>query len=213
MARIGLIHGLGGTAATMEPLARLLEARGHEVGTVTLPGHGTDPEDLVGIGWSEWLAAVPHSEVLVGQSMGASLALTVAAVHDHLRGVVAINAPVADPDTLEGLEWRRDRGHGWIDGPELAAGEVGYARLPITSLIEMVEGVLAIDLATVECPVLLVTSSNDEVVDPMSADVIAEALAGPVSRLSLPNSGHVATMGPDLDALADAVSAAIDQWQ
>jgi carboxylesterase len=206
MAVIGLIHGLGGTAATMAPLADALAAAGHEVHTVTLPGHGTDPEDLVGVGWSDWLAAVPHAEVLIGQSMGATLALTVAAVNHHVRLVVAINPPVADEDALEGLEWRRSRGHDWVDGPDLADGEVGYARFPITALIEMVEGVHALDLDAVTTPVLLVRGELDDSVDPMSFDVIAENLGGPVVRLALPGSGHVATFGPDIPKLAAAIA-------
>jgi carboxylesterase len=173
--------------------------------TVTLPGHGTDPDDLVGVGWSDWLAAVPHADVLVGQSMGASLALTVAAVNHHIVAVVAINAPVIDEEAIEGLEWRRSRGHDWVDAPELASGEAGYTRVPITALIEMAQGVHAIDLDAVTARVLLVNSEHDEVVDPMSADVIAENLGGPVLRLRLPNSGHVATMGPDLAVLVDAI--------
>lgn len=206
MAVIGLIHGLGGTAATMAPLADALAAAGHEVHTVTLPGHGTDPEDLVGVGWSDWLAAVPHAEVLIGQSMGATLALTVAAVNHHVRLVVAINPPVADEDALEGLEWRRSRGHDWVDGPDLADGEVGYTRFPITALIEMVEGVHALDLDAVTTPVLLVRGELDDSVDPMSFDVIAENLGGPVVRLALPGSGHVATFGPDIPQLTDAIA-------
>lgn len=206
MAVIGLIHGLGGTAATMAPLADALAAAGHEVHTVTLPGHGTDPEDLVGVGWSDWLAAVPHAEVLIGQSMGATLALTVAAVNHHVRLVVAINPPVADEDALEGLEWRRSRGHDWVDGPDLADGEVGYTRFPITALIEMVEGVHALDLDAVTTPVLLVRGELDDSVDPMSFDVIAENLGGPVVRLALPGSGHVATFGPDIPQLTAAIA-------
>lgn len=205
MAVIGLIHGLGGTAATMSPLADALTAAGHEVHTVTLPGHGTDPEDLVGVGWSDWLAAVPHADVLIGQSMGATLALTVAAVNHHVRLVVAINPPVADEDALEGLEWRRSRGHDWVDGPDLADGEAGYTRFPITALIEMVEGVHALDLDAVTTPVLLVRGDLDDSVDPMSFDVIAENLGGPVVRLTLPGSGHVATFGPDIPQLTATI--------
>jgi len=205
MAVIGLVHGLGGTAATMAPLADALTAAGHEVHSVTLPGHGTDPEDLVGVGWSDWLAAVPHAEVLVGQSMGATLALTVAAVNHHVRLVVAINPPVADEDVLDGLQWRQSRGHDWVDGPDLADGEVGYTRFPITALIEMVEGVHALDLDAVTTPVLLVRGALDDSVDPMSFDVIAENLGGPVVRLTLPGSGHVATLGPDIPQLTAAI--------
>ncbi len=209
MAVIGVIHGLGGTGATVQPLADLLTAAGHDVQVTTLPGHGTSPEDLMGIGWSEWLAAVPQAEVLVGQSMGASLALTVAAVNHHTRLVVAINPPMADEDVLEGLEWRRSRGHEWIDAPELAEGEVGYTRLPITALIEMVEGVHALDLDAVVAPVLLVHGALDDGTDPLSLDVVAENLGGPVMRLVLPNSGHVATLGPDLPLLVAAIDEAL----
>ena len=125
---------------------------------------------------------------------------------------MAINVPAGDPDGLEGLEWRRSRGHDWVDGPELAPGEVGYTRFPITALIEMVEGVLAIDLAAVDCPVMLVNGAHDDVVDPFTAEVVADALGGPVTRLTLPHSGHVATLGPDLDLLVDAVVDQIGRW-
>jgi carboxylesterase len=197
------------SAARVQPLADLLSAGGHQVQVVTLPGHGTDSEDLVGVGWSDWLAAVPHAEVLVGQSMGASLALTVAAVNPHIRLVVAINPPMADEDALESLQWRQSRGHDWIDGPELADGEVGYTRLPITALIEMVEGVHALDLDAVTVPVLLVHGALDDSTDEMSLDVVAENLGGPVMRLVLPNSGHVATLGPDLPLLVATIDEAL----
>jgi pimeloyl-ACP methyl ester carboxylesterase len=119
--------------------------------------------------------------------------------------VVAINPPVADEDVLEGLQWRQSRGHDWVDGPELGDGEIGYTRFPITALIEMVEGVHALDLDAVTTPVLLVRGALDDSVDPMSFDVIAENLGGPVVRLELPGSGHVATLGPDLPLLTATI--------
>ena len=205
MAVIGLVHGIGGTAATMAPLADLLRAAGHTVEAVTRPGHGTDPDDLVGIGWSDWLAAVPHAEVLVGQSMGATLALTVAALNSHVRIVVAINPPMADEDALEGLQWRQSRGHEWVDGPELGDGEVGYVRFPITAFIEMLEGVHAVDLDAITVPVLLVRGALDDSADDIAFDVLAENLGGPVQRMVLPHSGHVATSGPDLALVVAAI--------
>lgn len=206
MAVIGLVHGMGGSCATMQPLADLLAARGHDVIVVTLPGHGTDPDDLVDVVWSDWLAAVPHAEVLVGQSMGASLVLTVAALDHHVRAVVAINPPLADEDALEGLRWRMSRGHRWVHAPTLDEGEAAYARLPITALIEMVEGVHALDLDAVRASVLLVRGALDESTDPVALDVVAENLGGPVLRLTLPNSGHVVTLGPDLELLVDTIA-------
>ncbi len=205
MAEIGLVHGLGGTADTMTPLALALEALGHTTRCITLPGHGTSPEDLLGVGWADWLAAVPVAEVLVGQSLGASLALAAAATRPEVRAVVAINPIVADPDALEGLEWRRDRGLDWMPGAPLAQGEVGYDRLPIAALIEMVAGVSALDLATVTAPVLLVTGALDDTVDPPALDASIAHVRGPVTRLRLANSGHVATLGPERALLAEAI--------
>ncbi len=212
MARILLLHGLGGTSATMQPLVDGLRAAGHTVHAPTLPGHGTIAEALEAVCWADWVSAAQAwpADVIVGQSMGASLALAVAAL-DACPAVVAINPPTPDPDAVDGLEWRQSRGHHWVDGPPLAEGETGYTRLPITALLAMSVGVLATDLGAVTSPVLLVTSALDDVVDPSGADAIAAALTGRVTRLALPNSGHVATLGPDVVALLAAITSFVDE--
>lgn len=207
MARLMLLHGLGGTSATMAPLAATLAAHGHEVHTPTLPGHGTDPQALLTTGWADWLAAVTEvpCDVAVGQSMGGNLALALAAA-GRCGAVVAINPPPPDPDAVDGLKWQQARGIEWVDGPPLADGEEGYTSLPVAALLEMVHGALATDLSAVTQPVLLVTSALDEVVDPFSADHLASLLPGSPARLTLANSGHVATLGPELDTLAAAIA-------
>ena len=207
LARVLCLHGLGGTAATMGPVADALRAAGHEVFAPMLPGHGTHPDGLLTATWAQWLATARswQAQVVVGQSMGGSLALAVAAGGPAVAGVVAINAPPPDPDAIDGLEWQLGRGIEWIDGPPLAEGEAGYTRLPIVALLEMVNGALTIDLAQVTQPTLLVTSALDDVVDPFSADHLASLLPGAVTRVTLPRSGHVATLGPERVALADAI--------
>jgi carboxylesterase len=208
MPRVLLLHGLGGTALTMRPLHDGLTALGHTVHSPTLPGHGRTPAELGAVGWADWLAAAAAwpADVVVGQSLGGSLALALAA-RGGCRGVVAINPPAPDPDAVEGLEWRRSRGHEWIDGPPLADGEVGQARLPITAVAEMANGVLATNLTAVTVPLLLVSSALDEFADPAAADLIASSVAGPVTRLLLSNSGHVASFGPDIVQLLAAIDA------
>ncbi len=213
MARLLLVHGLGGTGATMRPLATELIALGHEAADITLPGHGTDHTDLVDCTWSQWLDAVAvvadhfRADVVVGQSLGGALALALAARagDGSAKAVVAINPPAADPDALDGLEWRRDRGHLWVDGAPLEDGEVGYTTLPIGALIEMTGGILTTELSRVAVPVLLITSALDEVVDPATAHVVAASVRGPVERLLLANSGHTAVLGPERAAITRAV--------
>lgn len=201
-ASIVCVHGLGGTGATMEPLAAILRAAGHDVATPTLPGHGTEPSDLVGITWRDWLDAIPRAPVVIGQSMGGSLALAAAASRPDVRAVVCINALAPDPDAVDGLEWSRAHGRAWVDAPPAASGEKTYDRLSIESLLAMATGVAAIDLALVLVPVLVVEGALDDVVDPANSDRIAATVTGEVERIILQRSGHAAALGPELDDLA-----------
>ena len=206
MTRVLCLHGLGGTGATMWPIVAACIDANFTTLAPTLPGHGTEPTDLVGITWAEWLEAARswEADVVVGQSMGANVAMQLA-VEKRCRAVVCINPVAPDPDAVEGLVWRITRGHEWIEVAPSTVGEIAYERLPIGSVLEMTEGVASIDLSAIDQPLLLVTSANDEVVDPASADGLADALAGDVQRLRLRNSGHVATLDNERHLLQKAV--------
>jgi carboxylesterase len=41
----------------MWPVVAALHDAGHTALAPTLPGHGTRPEDLLDVGWSDWLEA------------------------------------------------------------------------------------------------------------------------------------------------------------
>lgn len=209
----------------MEPLARALLAHGVTATAITLPGHGTTADDLVGLSWDHWRHAVEQAVldvddgagvVVVGQSMGAGLALHVAAAgtaRHSVRGVVAVNTPPADPDAVDGIEWRMSRGHTTVDAT-VADGEAGYRSLPLGAVLAMARGMLDIDLSTVHVPVVVVNGALDETVDPASGAALAAALTGvpaPLLRREvLPRTGHVATFGPELDTLAGLVNAVVN---
>ncbi len=194
MTRILCLHGTGGSGATMWPIVGALGSAGNEVMAPTLPGHGGAPEDLQTAGWDEWLeaAAAWPADVVIGQSMGGSLALALAAA-GRCRAVVALNPLAPDPDAAEGLDWQLSRGIASIDG------------MPTTMLLSMVNGIATIDLAAMTQPLLLVTGARDEMLDPGNADVIAAGVRGPVERLVLAASGHVITEGPDVNELLTAI--------
>lgn len=204
--RVVCLHGLGGTGATMWPIVGHLSSAHHTAFAPTLPGHGGVPDDLIGIGFDQWLDAARDwpADVAVGQSMGAILALALAA-EGRVRAAVVINPLAPDPDAVDGLEWRQSRGTTTIDVGPSALGEVAYEHLPIEALLAMHTGLLALDLTRVQVPVLVVTSANDDVVDPACSDVVAAALSGPVERLLLPNGGHVASLDADRDVLGHAI--------
>jgi carboxylesterase len=204
--RVLCLHGLGGTGATMWPLVARLDQAGHTALAPTLPGHGSDPADLVGLTWSDWLAAATAwpADVVVGQSMGACLALDVAA-RGACRAVIAINPLAPDPDAIDGLAWRRSRGHERIEVEPTGVDEIAYGWLPIDALLAMHEGIATVALDRVTVPTLIVTSSGDEVVDPASSDVVARALGVRPHRVTLARGGHVATLDADRAALCTAV--------
>ena len=116
MTRVLCLHGMGGTGATMWPVVAACIDAGFTTLAPTLPGHGTDPADLMGVTWTDWIESAREweADVVVGQSMGACLALQLAAEH-RCGAVVCINPVAADPDAVEGLQWRKGRGHDWID--------------------------------------------------------------------------------------------------
>ncbi|WP_353846880.1 alpha/beta fold hydrolase [Pandoraea sp. CB10b_02] len=103
MPGVLMIHGLGGTISDFGPLRSCLEAEGFCVETVTLPGHGGSPEDLLGISVADWTDAVRLSYLtmkqrhdvvhVVGMCMGALLAVEVVKNEGHLSGGLVMLAP------------------------------------------------------------------------------------------------------------------------
>ncbi|KAF7963951.1 esterase [Cupriavidus sp. UYMU48A] len=115
-----LIHGLGGTEHELRLVEKTLKGEGYETKCAVLPGHGTRPEDLVGVRFEHWLEAVSVQYLelraryetvhIVGMCMGALLALALSQLIGDRRGkVVALAAPVF----LDGwsLPWYRRLRH------------------------------------------------------------------------------------------------------
>ena len=53
-----LIHGLGGTQYDLGSMHKRLKNAGFVTHSLTLPGHGTKPEDLAGVRAEDWIEAV-----------------------------------------------------------------------------------------------------------------------------------------------------------
>lgn len=98
-----LIHGLGGTQYDMGSMHKRLKLAGFDTHSLTLPGHGTRAEDLVGITAEDWLGACrrTYAELaeryrtlhLMGMCMGALLATEVAKQERHDKGRLITLAP------------------------------------------------------------------------------------------------------------------------
>ena len=204
-------------------MAAALEAAGFDVEAPMLPGHGTTPEDLAGSGWADWTAAAEEAYrrlarplVAVGLSMGAALAAGVCAEHPEVRALAVVN-PLIDPpapEFLQALEGFLAAGERFLPGSgsdivDPFTKEVAYDRLPVAALLSAGRGLAELRprLGDVRCPVLILSSRHDHVVPSVSGDVLAGAVAGPVERVWLERSAHVATLDLDREELERRVVA------
>lgn len=98
-----LIHGLGGTQYDLGSMHKRLKNAGFVTHTLTLPGHGTDPRDLIGVTVDDWVGAVRAKYVevaqqhprfhLMGMCMGSLLAALLASEQRHACGNLVVLAP------------------------------------------------------------------------------------------------------------------------
>jgi carboxylesterase len=208
-----VLHGLTGHPRSVRGAA--LEAAGVPAVVPLLPGHGTAVDDLESRQWDDWVAAAEAAldeagerVVAVGLSVGGSLACRLAADHpERVAGVVAVN-PFIDPPARsfrEALQAMAAQGYPRVPGiggdvaDPGAEHEGSYAELPVSTVLTLCDGLddLLLRLARITCPLLLFTSRADHVVPPVSSDVLAERVSGPVERVWLERSYHVATLDHD----------------
>ena len=98
-----LIHGLGGTQYDLGSMHKRLKNAGLVTHSLTLPGHGTQAEDLANVTAEDWIDAVvaKYREVrdlhprlhLMGMCMGALLAAVLAQREQHAKGNLVLLAP------------------------------------------------------------------------------------------------------------------------
>jgi len=219
-----LIHGYTSTPQSLEGLAAALAGAGFEIDAPLLPGHGTAVDDLIPRRWGDWVAAAEEAwvrlaarhdrTIVAGLSMGGTLATWLAATRSGVAGLVCVN-PMVDPPAESFRELLRAflaAGHDCVPGPandvsEPGAREVAYPQWPIEPLLSLFEAQddLVGRLASVTCPVLIVTSGHDHVVPPVSSDLLAAGVASPAERLLLERSFHLATLDVERDQLEAAV--------
>ncbi len=90
------------------------------------------------------------------------------------------------------------------------ATESGYDGTPLRAVMSMlVDGVAqtAEEYQNMHMPLLLLNSPQDHVVEPKQSEFLVSKYAGPVERISLERSFHVATLDYDKDLIVDATVA------
>lgn len=211
-----VLHGFTGNPQSMRPLGAALAQAGYSVELPLLPGHGTAVEDMIPTRFADWagaadsayesLSAKCRQVAVAALSMGGTLACRLAERRPEIKGLVLVN-PLVDPPADSYREVLRAL---IASGIEVAPGvgsdiaqegveELAYPGTPLTAALSLFEGVddVAAALGRIRCPVLLFSSRNDHVVPSSSGDVLVAGVSGPIERIWLKRSYHVATLDHD----------------
>jgi len=215
-----VLHGFTGNPQSMRPLAEALAAAGYAVDMPLLPGHGTSVEDMIPTRWADWSAAAEAAYqsltgrcrrvAVAGLSMGGTLATWLVERHPEIVALIAINAAVEamDPSMLEMIDGLLAEGTEVMPaiGSDIAnpdAKEMAYEGTPVAPLRSLFDAVTEVQagLGSVACPVLIFNSPQDHVVPPSASDLLARSVSGPVERVTLDRSYHVATLDYDAEEI------------
>lgn len=216
------VHGFTGSPDSMRPVAHAFADAGFTVELPRLPGHGTTVEDMATTGWAEWtgavvdayerLAARTERVVVAGLSMGGALSLWLATQQPSLAGVVAINPATQpqDPEVAEMVQGMLDEGTEFLPGigsdiAKPGVVEVAYDRVPLASLLSLSAAMGELTTRYGDCrqPLLLLNSPDDHVVPVEQAEHLAATWGGPVERVTLARSYHVATHDHDAELIRE----------
>jgi carboxylesterase len=208
-----VLHGFTGNPSSMRPIADLAAAKGYTVELPRLPGHGTSVEDIMMTTWSDWaqtaeaayddLASRCERVAIVGLSMGGALTAYVAELRDSIAGCVFINPIVKPPpaEMVEGLEALLAAGLDRIDsiGSDIKKEgtlESSYDATPLVPAKSLFEGLVKVyeNLHLINAPSLLLSSREDHVVTSDNGDDLVSMVSGPIERVWLEDSYHVATL-------------------
>ena len=211
-----LLHGFTGTTSSLLDLAKLCVAAGYSVSVPRLPGHGTSVDDMMTTEWTHWsaaavgaydqLAATCDRVAVIGLSVGGGLAVHVGARRPDVCAFVFINPYLKHP----GPEWD-ELAQSLLDEGVLTYDSVGsdvkktgvvetsYDRTPIAPALSWLKAVVGVndEISAITAPSLLFTSTVDHVVTVDNGDELVNKSSGPVERVWLEDSYHVATMDND----------------
>jgi carboxylesterase len=212
------IHGFGGTAAEIMPVARAVADAGFAVDASLLPGHGTRVEQLQEQTFASWLAGARRrfddavarygQVVVLGFSLGSLVALQIASERPAgLAGLVAMgNALTVRPHTswpfalweltrrpLPDVYLLKPRAGDLVD-PRAMNEIVSYDRHPVRAGLEVYRAGKRLlgEVHRVECPTLILHGKRDMVCHWQNAPRLAELVgAKDVSVRLFERSAHV----------------------
>jgi carboxylesterase len=229
-----LLHGLTGTPFELRPVADRLARAGVRCLAPVLPGH-ENADSLSRSSWLDWVGGAREAldslrqarrTMVVGSSMGALVACTLAAEHPGSVDGIALLAPALELQPLGKLA-------GWLAGatpmarflpqipkgggsdvgdPEARAANPCMESIPLRSVGELLAFQSHVDalLPRVRCPALVVAGALDGTVTVAGAQRMADRLGGGARLVVLPRSRHLVAIDFERERVADDVARFFD---
>jgi len=174
-----LTHGLSDSPYHMRHLAAFFQRNGFRVMVPLLPGHGTQPGDLLEVNWQEWaktvaygadcMAAEADELFLAGFSAGAALSVLHASGDERVRGLFLFSPAF---EITSRAKWANlHRLYGWLM-PKAAWVSVlpdrdlyKYESFCMNAVAQMYALTQALPQDAVNIPVFAVASADDATVN------------------------------------------------
>ena len=218
-----LIHGFTGSPPEMFLVGEYLNERDLTVSAPLLPGHGTTVEDLDTRTWEDWTSHVEsglgdlqkrcETVFVAGLSLGALLALYLAAQHDELAGAIAYSAPMGVTDRRSKLVpiFKKiipqvTKSEDFMVDPEAKLRNWSYESTPTSATHEFLKFKREVKhlLPSINCPLLIINSSEDPVIRLDSGQyVYVHTSSADKKLIMLHNCGHVITIDSEWELVAE----------
>lgn len=231
MGKTGIlfIHGFTGTPWVFREIEEKIKPKKFLISAPLLPGHGTQPEDLISVSWKEWVACAkkhfyelaPQCEkvFIVGLSMGGAIALLLG-TEVPCHGVISISAPfrfrkpwvlVMPVMRLFVRYWKKSLRSNENHTPE----EIGYDRYPLSGLRQLLLLLknLRMQICKIRVPVLVIHGRRDKKVPVQNAKWIYGAVPGNQKELVILDSNHhVITKGETAARVTELILNFIEKY-
>jgi carboxylesterase len=210
-----LIHGFTATTVEVSWLGEFLNGKGHPVLMPLLPGHGTTPEDLNAMKYQDWIDCVESAYldlssrvdhvIAGGESMGAVLALHLAAKHPEIKALL-LYSPALQVPMLKKSRWLR-----WImpiimkQNYDDEMPWQGYTVYPLKAAFEFykMQQTVRGKLSDIKNPLAIFHSKYDRTIDPNVSDFIFNGVSSMEKKMFyMGNSGHVMLLDREFDQIA-----------
>ena len=196
-----LIHGLGDSPWTYRDFAQTLADNGYVVRAILLPGHGTKPDDMIGVTSEQWeetlnrqmeLLSKEYKDIwLGGFSTGCNLALDYAETHKNVKGLILFSPAMQVRTSLIKLAPLVDIFVNWLRAPNEKTKDMGpfkYNNAPMDAIVAfkhtMDKSNCFLTGKKIDIPVVVMMTEHDSIIDTQSLlPIFDRQLTNPASEI------------------------------